>query len=106
MGAVPAVDVERELDQRAFDGDQVDAGRWNGHGRTSVARTGRPNCNRCMLVVKRGESHDPWKGKRNAGARCADLPLFAGDQPSPAERRTVCFRAAPPRLSENRHRSG
>ena len=63
---VPAVSVECELDQRALDGDEVETGRRNGHSSSPIGGVSPRDGNRCMLVGKRGQSHDRRKGKPSA----------------------------------------
>ena len=103
MGAVPAVKVEGELDQGTLDGDELHAGERNGQARSCVARVRGPNRNRCMLVGNLGQSHDPTQGKHDAGVGDADVARFLGDFRGSANLTAACFRAAPLRLSENRH---
>ena len=56
--AVPSMGVECKLDQGAFDGDEIDAGRRNAHACAPVDGVGPLNGNRCMLVGQCGQSHD------------------------------------------------
>lgn len=76
MRAVPAVKVEREPDQGSLDRKQVEALRRNSDGRAGLGRIGRPNRDRCMLVGKRGESHDAGRGKRGADGPEANSLVF------------------------------
>ena len=103
MGAVPAVKVEGELDQGTLDRDEMDTGERNGQARACVAPVRGPNRNRCMLVGKRGQSHEPEQGQARCRIRAVDLARFLGDFRGSADLIAACFRAAPLRLSENRH---
>ena len=76
MRAVSSVNVECELDQRALDRKKVEALRRNRDGRAGLGRIGRPNRDRCMLVGKRGKSHDAGRGKRGADGPEANSLVF------------------------------
>ena len=78
--AVPAVHIEGELNQRTLDRDEIDAGGRNGHARTRTGCVRPLDGNRCMLVVRRDQSHGESEGKRDAASRrariCRCFPHF------------------------------
>ena len=78
MGAIAAVALEREPDQRSFDSDEVDSRVWNDKRDARIALIlGSPNRNRCMLVAGGRRTHDGERGKHGAGGRKWHSARFA-----------------------------
>ena len=67
MRPIAAVALERELDERAFDGHEVESRRRDDerHGGSALI-LGPLNGNRCMLVAGSCRTHDDVRGKDDA----------------------------------------
>lgn len=99
--------LEREPDERAFDGDEVESRVRHDERHGGIAcGLGASDCNRCMLVAGPRRMHDGWRRKDGAGdAEAVQRQICAGFRrfvASMAEAFGVCFQAGSSPVSENR----